>query len=966
MANTSSPHGSSPISLTRSTSLSARKTYSKRASVIREKRKAEALIAEETDDSDQEGDDIIIGKINSKHENMHGSRDGSPISKRAKDDHTAGEKNGSSGRNSSSTGRPRGRHLTSSKSLPSSPPPPSISRTPSPSPPPIKKSKSFHTTPSYPKSIIPPKPSSEKRSAPIVELHPPSSSPPLPPDAPVPSTPPRRTRSVSKKLTPHASPSSYEELFSAVSPRKDYFDSPGKPISPDTATTSTELKARIGRPGGLRRMLSKTQSMSAVPITTSPLKDNRVNEDDENIEQTSFGKSLDISSAHSQVSPLPTTPSKKLQRTQSMPESPSSRSSPKNQEGITTNLTVNPVSGSGNGEGSGGRAKRTYGGKRSMLAEVSQVNLDLANVSKEDVGADETAPEASYAELRKKYETDNDETENGSGNLMAELLLARAPQTVSDMRSKGENRRFMDELSCLIDGIVDPSMGMSFKRSSAIDILRNMQDDSWLAKMSVCGQVDAVWESLIEGKGEEPDQIMETICMLFLATLLQSDLGVEAVVQNYTKEILDLLLRNLKIRDGPLDPGIKGKGNNATQKLRNIYFSLMKNLSIDTVTSGTRLLASSILNSICQSKLLSSNSFVDSASLILENALDALILEAKILGDRFDLYEKGLDLLPAENPPDFNHIYPLLQTISRIAGTYEDCASQLAFNHKQSVEIFVSIIMATSALILNETKEIPANLPRCVLQTLQLLIIITNISSDWTVALIKIHGASTNLARLLLQRSHFLPPQVQDMDDNQDESQQTEIVTPMEFSDQPNVRLLDQDFVCTILALLIQCVRSGKETAHTIATTKIDTTCKGKWESLRRCHDLNALPFTYHLCTIYSNYSNDDDNIYAKAITGYLALVITKLLASTDELHLEDIKALPAQMDREKLEGLRGSLRGLKYEVHQSIKQLLINNSTTPQLTLAEEEMEDDADESEMESIQEALDDLEKMIKRLI
>jgi hypothetical protein len=45
------------------------------------------------------------------------------------------------------------------------------------------------------------------------------------------------------------------------------------------------------------------------------------------------------------------------------------------------------------------------------------------------------------------------------------MLLARAPQSVTDMRSKGENRRFMDETGYLLDGIEDHNAPKGFKRS---------------------------------------------------------------------------------------------------------------------------------------------------------------------------------------------------------------------------------------------------------------------------------------------------------------------------------------------------------------------------------------------------------------------------------------------------------------------------------------------------------------------
>lgn len=43
--------------------------------------------------------------------------------------------------------------------------------------------------------------------------------------------------------------------------------------------------------------------------------------------------------------------------------------------------------------------------------------------------------------------------------------MARAPQSANDMKSKGENRRFMDETGYLLDGIEDESGTKGFRRA---------------------------------------------------------------------------------------------------------------------------------------------------------------------------------------------------------------------------------------------------------------------------------------------------------------------------------------------------------------------------------------------------------------------------------------------------------------------------------------------------------------------
>ncbi|WVQ67536.1 uncharacterized protein L199_005736 [Kwoniella botswanensis] len=947
MTTSSSPVPSSPVSITRSTSLSARKTYSRKASIIREKRKAEAL-GEDTDDSDEE---ITYGSASTSTKGKAVIKDGSPISKKVKeaislvDTHSD---NSPQSRISRSSGD---RKLTSARSLPSSP---SGSRTPSPSPPPIKKSRSTNIIPtSTTPSTISKSKAQPKRSAPIVDVHPPSSSPPLPPDARAPSTPPRKLRSLSRTNTPQGSPSAYEDLFSAVSPRKGYFESPGKFTSPGTLDVSNRPK--LGRPGGMRRMLTKSQSMTSVPI--SPSKGNKEEQGVDEDDKSSFGGSMTHSPAQ-QTQQAPTTPSKSLLRTQSMPESPS-RSSPRGTDQASS-ATIPAQVASGSGGGSGGRAKRTYGGKRSMLAEVSQVNLDIANVSREELGVEETAPEASYAELRKKYETDNNETQNGSGNLMAELLLARAPQAVSDMRSKGENRRFMDELSCLIEGITDPSMGMSFKRTSAIDILDNMQDESWLAKMNICGQVEKVWESFMEARGEEPDLAMETICMLMLETLQQSNSGIEHILLNDVEKVLDLLLRNLKTREGPLDGNVKGKANGSTQKIRRIFASMRSASS--SVTPSTRLLASTVLGNIYQSSLLKDLSPAVNGAHIFEKVTKSLRSEVKILGVRFDLNEKGLDLLPSDSPPDFDHVYALLQIIAHTLSNADDRPHELQQRHKDLIEDLIIIIIACSSLVLNE-EGVSVNTSRCVLQSLQLLLIVTDASPEWAPQIIQVQGGVTSLARMILQRGHFIPGARPSDNDNEEQSQLTEMDVDMETQGVSTSGLLE-DSLLTVLAVLIQCIRSGDETIKVIASTKIDSSCTGKYGCLRKCHCLDTLSLTHHLSNLYFEYSHIDRSIFAKAIAGYLALVITKFISSLDEVQELDIKSLPGGSRREKLEGLRASLRGLKYELHQNLKRLLMSNSATTQ---NEEQLNDeDEDEGEMQDIRRALDDLEGMIRELI
>jgi hypothetical protein len=45
------------------------------------------------------------------------------------------------------------------------------------------------------------------------------------------------------------------------------------------------------------------------------------------------------------------------------------------------------------------------------------------------------------------------------------VLAAKAPESVNDMRSKGGNRRYMDETGYLLDGIIEAGASKGFKKS---------------------------------------------------------------------------------------------------------------------------------------------------------------------------------------------------------------------------------------------------------------------------------------------------------------------------------------------------------------------------------------------------------------------------------------------------------------------------------------------------------------------
>lgn len=243
------------------------------------------------------------------------------------------------------------------------------------------------------------------------------------------------------------------ELFSGFSPgASSHSSAKNGDLQPIPTSSGGFHAASSARAGGLRRMLTKTQSLGvSEPSTPSPSKQDKKDDDK-------------VGPASSRILTAPSTPSRlALRRTQSMPSSPAVPS-PQGAD-IDSAFAARPQI--MQQPGSEGRAKKTYGKVRTIMVELPRGPEDGDQSSYDTMSqGDESQLHASYVELRQRYEVDNTiQHTSRSASLLQDMLQARAPETVSDMRSRGENRRFIDELGYLFDGISDPAANSSFRRS---------------------------------------------------------------------------------------------------------------------------------------------------------------------------------------------------------------------------------------------------------------------------------------------------------------------------------------------------------------------------------------------------------------------------------------------------------------------------------------------------------------------
>lgn len=316
-------------------------------------------------------------------------------------------------------------------------------------------------------------------------------------------------------------------------------------------------------------------------------------------------------------------------------------------------------------------------------------------------------PRESYAERRKRYETDNDGDDGATRNLYAELQLANAPERISDMRSKGENRRVMDEIAYLLDSLSQPSQ--TTKRSTALDILDNMQRVEWIDKMQIVDKTGEIFAALCGG-----DDILDATALIFLALLVAKDKL--AIVLSAEDQVVAFATRSLAQRAGPLDTGYKSKltpsvsygdtdnTNSQIRKLRDIASKLYPPAESGAVS--TRRFASLILARACHESTWPLVERTVMTEHVSHAALESLTTEIHPLRERLELYAKGLDLAPKEAAVDMVHLQQCLEVLGSIVMYSPEERERMMDTDQEHVQDVVDVLVAMSAATLDDDDDL--------------------------------------------------------------------------------------------------------------------------------------------------------------------------------------------------------------------------------------------------------------------
>lgn len=283
----------------------------------------------------------------------------------------------------------------------------------------------------------------------------------------------------------------------------------------------------------------------------------------------------------------------------------------------------------------------------------------------------------SYADLRSRWGVDNSEDDprpfdNDTRTLkrtssVGSRVLANGMmndlKSITELRSKGESRRFLDEVGYLFEGI-ESGCAIALRRASVLEIVTKLCDPEFNRRAKTSDFYARTWDVFLKARGDGPDKILDATLSFFaflstrdpqtlselahkpelVPTLLDilrsltptSDLKGDGLNQGLKKDILALALSGLDVI-GLRASGIIRTDVAPLQALADVIAKsgVMK----DARGLSTRTLLSTTLSSLPASLL-------PPAFQTLPSILNSLRAELLLVPPRVSAWERGLELFP--------------------------------------------------------------------------------------------------------------------------------------------------------------------------------------------------------------------------------------------------------------------------------------------------------------------------------
>ncbi|KAI0826539.1 hypothetical protein BC628DRAFT_1320044 [Trametes gibbosa] len=591
---------------------------------------------------------------------------------------------------------------------------------------------------------------------------------------------------------------------------------------------------------------------------------------------------------------------------------------------------------------------RTYAGQsRSFLVALpqsqagtlgleahSQGLIDNTEATYGESQEDDFEMRESYTELRERWGVDASEDDprplspiqaspspKGKGKkrkgLHEEIPMRLLPngmmndlKSITELRSKGESRRFLDEVGYLFEGL-DAKGALGVRRGSALEIVTKLCDVEFARRAKAADFLGRAWEVLRETGAGDGDKILDSILVFYAALVTRDPSDIVDLARK--SDFAATLYRMLSSLERSNDPLWLISTNAGGVELKAAGISKAENLMLGNLHRLIRK-KSGLLgeDNIISNRVLISQSLAAISSSMhnithLTPLLHSLSLEISPLPSRVRAYTSGLSLIPPQgstsfmDTPSLLHLDNCLRLLdSCLLGSWSISSEELNVQNTQLdglrkqafADALLALCVACDIVCLDiELVDYRTVASRCMESTLRVLINLTHDDLLWCEAVLKNELSMTAVMHLIVmaQRQRRMLEKQTETDEGDD-------------GDGDNAaRCLDR--MCLALGLLTNLVQASPDARTVMNSTLLDFDCPARRGCISECHCPGRTSALACLAKVYAQHlpsSNELDMV----VRGHMAVLFGLIMDRAPVNQRTLLDALPGISDREKLGGL--------------------------------------------------------------
>ncbi|EMD31914.1 hypothetical protein CERSUDRAFT_119234 [Gelatoporia subvermispora B] len=485
-------------------------------------------------------------------------------------------------------------------------------------------------------------------------------------------------------------------------------------------------------------------------------------------------------------------------------------------------------------------------------------------------------------------------------------------RSITELRSKGESRRFLDEVGYIFEGL-ESSCAIGVRRGSAMEIITNFCDIDFARKAKAADFMGRTWEMLRVAGGGNGDKVLDTILIVFAALVARDprDLADLASKSDFST-VLFRMLGSLERRTDPLwaiscdlsDAELRKIGISKAEKAQfiNIHRLVRKKSGV--------LDESDLVREQISCRLLISFPLVALPSWMLEHkhlsaVLRSLSSELDPISARISSYTSGLSIFPSSINQDLLSLHyidnclHLLDAFLLGRWSAEDDndtghAHQLDAQRQAGLGKALIALCIACDILVRDTQSVDYHgaAQRCLESALRVLINLTHDDLDWCKAALEDSRTILTLMRIIImcqrRRTSTAVKKGEEMDDG-------------EADYDGSTSSLDR--LCLALGLVTNLVQVADDAKSLARDTMLDFHCTGKRGCIGSCSCQARVSTLECLALVYIQHHKSEDHMDT-VVRGHMAVLFGLLMQGCLENQNILLGALPGSSRRHKLTSL--------------------------------------------------------------